>query len=78
MFDKGQMALCLTKVRSSRARCPATALIFFFLRFDSRFFPPFSSLSVSLFFSFLVSFFNPSSLVALVWFERGGDSKITG
>ena len=23
------LALCLTKVRSSRARCPATALIFF-------------------------------------------------
>ena len=26
------LALCLTKVRSSRARCPATALIFFFLQ----------------------------------------------
>ena len=27
------LALCLTKVRSSRARCPATALIYFFLIF---------------------------------------------
>ena len=27
------LALCLTKVRSSRARCPATALIHFFLIF---------------------------------------------
>ena len=27
------LALCLTKVRSSRARCPATALIFFFFFF---------------------------------------------
>ena len=25
------LALCLTKIRSSRARCPATALIYFFL-----------------------------------------------
>ena len=24
------LALCLTKIRSSRARCPATALIYFF------------------------------------------------
>ena len=48
---------------------------FFFLRFDSRFF---SSFLLSFYLSFLVSFFNPSSLVALVWFERGGDSKITG
>ena len=24
-----ELAFCLTKVRSSRARCPATALIFF-------------------------------------------------
>ena len=49
---------------------------FFFLRFDSRFFSP---LFLSLFFlSLLVSFFSPSSLVALVWFERGCDSKITG
>ena len=27
------LTLCLTKVRSSRARCPATALIFFFFFF---------------------------------------------
>ena len=27
------LALCLTKVRSSRACCPATALIFFFIFF---------------------------------------------
>ena len=27
------LALCLTKVRSSRARCPATALIFFYFFF---------------------------------------------
>ena len=29
------LALCLTKVRSSRARCPATALIFFFFPFKT-------------------------------------------
>ena len=28
------LALCLTKVRSSRARCPATALIFFLMKFS--------------------------------------------
>ena len=27
------LALCLTKIRSSRARCPATALILFILGF---------------------------------------------
>ena len=27
------LALCLTKVRSCRARCPATALFFFFFFF---------------------------------------------
>ena len=39
----------------------------------------FSPLFLSLFFlSLLVSFFSPSSLVALVWSEHGCDSKITG
>ena len=28
------LTLCLTKVRSSRARCPATALIHIFVTFD--------------------------------------------
>ena len=39
----------------------------------------FSPLFLSLFFlSLPVSFFSPSSLVTLFWFERGCDSKITG
>ena len=29
------LALCLSKVRSSQARCPATALIFFYKEFIS-------------------------------------------
>ena len=37
------LALCLTKVRSSRARCPATALIFFFLSVKHTFQDYFSS-----------------------------------
>ena len=68
--------------RGHRGKIDAHGLLFFFLfffwRFDSRFFL-LSPLFLSLFFLFfLVSCFDPSSLVALVWFERGGDSKITG
>ena len=32
------LALCLTKVRSSRARCPATALICIMLQFSHKMF----------------------------------------
>ena len=35
----GLMALCLTKVRSSRARCPATALIQIMSEYDQTFDP---------------------------------------
>ena len=55
---------------------------FFFFFFFCDLIPDFflfSSLFLSLFFlSLLVSFFSPSSLVALVWLEHGCDSKITG
>ena len=71
--------------RGHRGKIDAHGLLFFFFFFFFFFcdlIPDFfllSPLFLSLFFlSFLVSFFNPSSLVALVWFERGGDSKITG
>ena len=53
-------------------------LFFFFCDLIPDFFL-FSPLFLSLFFlSLLVSFFSPSSLVALVWSDRGCDSKITG
>ena len=53
-------------------------LFFFFYDLIPDFFL-FSPLFLSLFFlSLLVSFFSPSSLVALVWSEHGCDSKITG
>ena len=55
---------------------------FFFFFFFCDLIPDFflfSSLFLSLIFlSLLVSFFSPSSLVALVWLEHGRDSKITG
>ena len=55
---------------------------FFFFFFFCDLIPDFFlfySLFLSLFFlSLLVSFFSPSSLVALVWLEHGRDSKITG
>ena len=55
---------------------------FFFFFFFCDLIPDFflfSPLFLSLFFlSLLVSFFSPSSSVALVWSERGCDSKITG
>ena len=56
--------------------------VFFFCFFFYDLIPDFflfSPLFLSLFFlSLLVSFFSPSSLVALVWSEHGCDSKITG
>ena len=55
---------------------------FFFFFFFCDLIPDFflfSPLFLSLcFLSLLVSFLSPSSLVALVWLERGCDSKITG
>ena len=59
-----------------------TDFFFFFFFFFCDLIPDFfifSPLFLSLLFlSLLVSFFSPSSLVALVWSERGCDSKITG
>ena len=58
------------------------SFFFFFFFFFCDLIPDFflfSPLFLSLFFlSLLVSFFSPSSLVALVWSERGCGSKITG
>ena len=68
--------------RGHRGKIDAHGLPFFFFFFFCDLIPDFfifSPLFLSLLFlSLLVSFFSPSSLVALVWSERGCDSKITG
>ena len=65
--------------RGHRGKIDAHGLLFFFFCDLIPDFFLFSSLFLSLFFlSLLVSFFSPSSLVALVWLEHGCDSKITG